>query len=85
MPKTIARLLGLGAYAVCAGIIALYVVVAYVSRRTPTGGMDGAMAHVTWIALGGVTLALLVAHHVIGSQLLEIARDGDAPKPLGAR
>ncbi len=85
MPKTIAHLLGLGAYAVCAGIIVLYVVVAYVSRRTPTGGMDPSMTHVTWIAGGGVTLALLVAHHLIGKQLLEIGRDGDAPKPLGAK
>ncbi|HVA56333.1 MAG TPA: hypothetical protein VNF92_00430 [Gemmatimonadaceae bacterium] len=85
MPKTIARLLGLGAYAVCGAIIALYVVVAYISRRTPTGGMDPALTHVTWISLGGVTLAVLATHHVIGKQLLEIARDGDIPKPLGAR
>lgn len=85
MPKTIARLLGLGAYAVCGAIVVLYIAVAYVSRRTPTGGMDPALEHVTWISLGGVTLAVLAAHHVIGKQLLEIARDGDTPKALGAK
>ncbi|MDE3152843.1 MAG: hypothetical protein KGL93_11410 [Gemmatimonadota bacterium] len=85
MPKSIARLLGLGAYGAAAGIVALFLLVAYTSRRTPTGGLDTTMAHVTWLSLGGVTLALVVAHHVIGKQLLIIAREGDAGQPLGAR
>jgi hypothetical protein len=84
MPKTIARLLGLGAYAACGGFIALFLLVAYFSRHTPKGGIDATLSHVTWISLGGVTLALLVVHHVIGKQLLVIARDDNAPQPLGA-
>lgn len=84
MPKLIARLLGIGAYFAAAGLTALFLLVAYTSRRTATGGMDPTTAHVTWLALGGVTLALVVAHHVIGKQLLVIAREGDAPQPLGA-
>lgn len=84
MPKSIARLIGLGAYAASVGFIALFLLVAYISRHTPTGGMDPMMTHVTWLSLGGVTLALVVAHHVIGRQLLLIARDGDVPQPLGA-
>lgn len=85
MPKLIARLLGIGAYIAATALMGVFVLVAYTSRRTPTGGMDVTTAHVTWLALGGVTLALFVAHHVIGKQLLIIAREGDTPQPLGAR
>ncbi|HEY5219706.1 MAG TPA: hypothetical protein VIJ16_07845 [Gemmatimonadaceae bacterium] len=85
MPQNIARLLGLGAYAAASGIVAVYLLVAYVTRHTATGGIDTTLAHVTWLALGGVTLALLVVHHVLGKQLLVIGRDGDVPQPLGAR
>lgn len=85
MPKTIARLLGLAAYAACGGIAAAYVLVAFVSRDTATGGMDATMTHVTWLALGGVTLAIIFVHHVVGRQFLLIAREGDTPQPLGAR
>jgi hypothetical protein len=85
MPKMIARLLGIGAYVAGTGLTALFLLVAYTSRRTSTGGMDATTAHVTWLALGGVTLGLLVAHYVIGKQLLIMARHGDAPQPLGAR
>ena len=84
MPKHIARLLGLGAYLACGGLAALFLLVAFTSRRTITGGMDATLAHVTWLSLGGVTLALFVVHHVIGRQLLVIARDGEKPQPLGA-
>jgi hypothetical protein len=85
MPSGLARILGLGAYGACAFFTALFLLVAYGSRRTPLGGMDTILAHVTWISLGGVTLGILIAHHVIGKQLLVIARSGDAPQPLGAR
>jgi hypothetical protein len=84
MPKNIARLLGLGAYAACGGFVALFLLVAYVSRKTPTGGIDATLSHVTWLSLGGVTLALLVVHHVLARQLLVIARSDNAPQPLGA-
>jgi len=85
MPKLIARLLGIGAYVAASGLAALFVLVAYTSRRTPLGGLDATTAHVTWLALGGVTLALCVADHVVSRQLLIIAREGDVPQPLGAR
>lgn len=85
MPRMIARLLGLVAYVAALGIVALFVLVAYVSRRTPTGGMDATTAWVTWLSLGGVTLALLIADRAIGKQLQLIAREGDVPQSLGAR
>jgi hypothetical protein len=85
MPKVIARLLGAGAYLAASGLTLLFLLVAYSSRRTPNGGLDATTAHVTWLALGGVTLALVLVGHVIGKQLLLIGREGDAPHPLGAR
>lgn len=86
MPKTIARLLGLGAYAACFGILALYLIVAFFSRHTSRGGIDITLQWVTWLSLGGVTILLLILHHVLARQLLVIARDGDEKgQPLGAR
>ncbi len=85
MPKMIARLLGLGAYAVCAGLLALFAVVAFFSRHTPTGGIDPTTEHVTWLAMGGVVLAIVGVHVYLGRQLLLIARENDAPQALGAR
>jgi hypothetical protein len=84
MPQSLTRLLGLGAYGACAGIAALYLLVAFASRHTLTGGIDTTESYVVWIALGGLTLGLLIAHHVVGKQLLILAREGDRPQPLGA-
>ena len=39
MPPKIARLAGLGAFGACAAFVALYLLIAYISRHTPTGGM----------------------------------------------
>ena len=84
MPNSLTKLLGLGAYGACAGITGLYVLVAFASRHTITGGIDPIESHVVWIALGGLTLGLLIAHHVVGRQLLILAREGEKPQPLGA-
>ncbi|MDE3127032.1 MAG: hypothetical protein KGL38_03445 [Gemmatimonadota bacterium] len=85
MPKTIARLLGLGAYAVCAGLLALFAVVAFYSRHTPTGGIDPITEHVTWLSMGGVVVAIIGVHVYLGRQLLLVARANGAPQDLGAR
>jgi hypothetical protein len=77
MPPKIARLAGLGAFGACAGFLALYLYVAYISRHTATGGMMPALSVVTWISVGLVVLALIGLHVVIAKQLLSLAR-GDA-------
>ncbi|HET7632739.1 MAG TPA: hypothetical protein VFK16_10540 [Gemmatimonadaceae bacterium] len=85
MPKKIARLIGLGAYAAAAGLVVLFLIVAYFSRHTALGGMDVTLQWVTWISLGGVTVLLVLLHHVLGRQILLIARDGEeVGQPLGA-
>ena len=73
MSPKYARLAGLGAFGACAGFLALYLFVAYISRRTPTGGMTLALAAVTWISLGLVVLALIALHIAIGKQLMTVA------------
>ena len=70
MPPKIARLAGLGAFGACAGFVALFAYVAYISRHTPTGGMMPALSAVTWMSLGLVVLALIAVHVVIGKQLM---------------
>lgn len=77
MPPKIARLAGLGAFGACAGFLALYAYVAYISRHTPTGGMMPVLSAVTWISVGLVVLALIGLHVVLAKQLLALAR-GDA-------
>jgi len=76
MPAKIARLAGLGAFGACAGFVALFAFVAYISRHTPTGGMMPALSEVVWISLGLVVLALIAVHVAIGRQLLYIGNGG---------
>lgn len=74
MPPRIARLAGLGAFAACAGLLLLYLLLVYLTRPTSRGGIDIINAVVTWIALGGVFAALIGAHVLIGRRLLQLAR-----------
>ena len=74
MPPKIARLAGLGAFAACGGLAILYLLLVYATRPTARGGIDIINAVVTWIALGGVFVALSDAHVLIGRRLLELAR-----------
>jgi hypothetical protein len=76
MPPKIARLAGLGAFGACAGFVALFAYVAYISRHTPTGGMMPVLSAVVWISLGLVVLALIAVHVAIGKQLLYIGNGG---------
>ena len=76
MPPKIARLAGLGAYGACAGMLALFAGLIWLTRHTPLGGMTGALSAVTWLSLGIVFVALIAAHVAIGRQLMHIARNG---------
>ena len=83
MPPKYARLAGLGAFGACAGLLALYLFLVFMSRPVRSGGIDGVNAAVAWISLGGLFAALIIAHVVIGKQLLRLASGGpDARHPL---
>ena len=75
MPPRIARLAALGAFGACAGMLALYGLLIYVTRHTALEGMTPTLAWVSWISLGIVFAALIVAHLAIGKQLMRIAKD----------
>lgn len=82
MPPRIAKLAGLGAFGACAGLGALYGALVYLTRPVSRGGIDPVNAAVTWISLGGLILALVAAHIVIGKQLLRLGRGADVKHPL---
>lgn len=77
MPPKIARLAGLGAFGACAGFVALYAYVSWISRHTSTGGMTPVLSVIVWISIGLVVLALIGVHVVLAKQLFAMAR-GDA-------
>lgn len=78
MPPRIAKLAGLGAFGACAGIAALYLLVVWGTRPTATSGatsgMDGTLRFITWLSVGGVFLALLGIHVMLGRRLLDLGR-----------
>src|SRR6185312_5333422 len=77
MPPKIARLAGLGAFGACAGFVALFAFVAWLSAPTPTGGINSGLSIVVWVSLALVVVALIGVHVAIGKQLLHVAK-GDA-------
>lgn len=74
MPPKIARLAGLGAFAACGGIAALFALFIFVTRPSVTSGMDPTSRFIAWFAVAGVLLALLAVHVVLGRQLLALSR-----------
>ena len=80
MPPRIARLAGLGAFAACGGIAALYVLFLFATRPGPSAGMDATSRFIAWLAVAGVLLALLGVHLVLGRQLLALSRG--EPRPV---
>ena len=82
MPPKIAKLAGLGAFGACAGLLALFLGLVFITRPLARGGIDATNATVTWIALGGLILALIVVHVAIGKQLMLLAKGKDVKHPL---
>ena len=82
MPPKYARLAGLGAFGACAGLLALYLLLVYLTRPLTRGGIDIVNAVVAWIALGGLFAALIIVHVVIGRQLLRAAQGPGVKHPL---
>ena len=74
MPPRIARLAGLGAFAVSAVLIALIVLVVIWTRPGASSGLDGTERFLAWLGVAGVLLALVAVHVVIGRRLLAVAR-----------
>ena len=82
MPPRYARLAGLGALGASAGLLALFAFLVFITRPVASGGIDTVNAVVTWISLGGLFLALILVHVLIGRKLLILAKGSDIPHPL---
>ena len=68
------KLAALGAVGVSLGVLAIYVLIAFVARPVPTGGMDGTNAVLTWISVAVPVLAIIVVHLVYAKLLLDESR-----------
>ena len=73
------QLAGLGAFAVCLGILGAYALIAYISTPKGSAGIDGAHAAIVYLGVGMVALALVAVHVVLGRQLLAGAK-GATPR-----
>ena len=82
MPPKIAKLAGLGAFGACAGLLGLYLLLVFITRPGQYSGIDNVNAAVTWISLGGLFAALIIAHVAVGKQLLKLSRGADVRHPL---
>ena len=80
MPPKVARLAGLGALGAAAGLVVLYLLFAFSTRPGTYAGMDATSRALTWLAVGGVVVALVLVHVLLARRLLAIARgERDVP------
>ena len=68
--KTHGRLAALGAYGVCAGVVALYALVAWIASPAPTSGLDFEHRMVTMVSVAVICAALIGAHVAMARQIL---------------
>jgi hypothetical protein len=69
-------LAGLGAFAAAGGILAIYLLLVFITIPRPrTAGIDATNAALTWISVGVIILALVVPHVVYARILLARARE----------
>jgi hypothetical protein len=64
-----AKLAALGAVGVAIGVFGLYALIAFGSRHTATGGIDGTQAVLTWIA-AAIPIGAIAAAHLAYAKIL---------------
>ena len=69
LPARFHLLAALGALGATGGFALIYALVVWVSRPSKTGGMDPTQSYITWIAVGGLVVALIAVHVVFAQQL----------------
>lgn len=80
MPPRIARLAGLGAFAVSVVLLVLAALFVVWTWPANSSGLDGTERFLSWFGVAGVLLALMGVHIVIGRRLLAAGRG--TPQPL---
>ena len=71
-----AKLAALGAIGVSLGVLALYALIAFGSRTSPTGGIDTTHAVLTFISAAIPCAAIIAAHLAYVKVLLDEAKRG---------
>ena len=66
----IQRHAGLGAFGAAGGIAALFALFVWWTRPGPGTGLDWSNAVIAWISVGGIAVALIVVHILIGRVLV---------------
>jgi hypothetical protein len=66
-----AKLAALGAIGVCVGVLGLYGLIAFGSRPTAVGGIDGTHAVLAWISAAIPAAAIIAAHLAYVKVLLD--------------
>jgi len=66
-----AKLAALGAVGVCVGVLGLYGLIAFGSRPTADGGIDGTHAVLAWISAAIPAAAIIAAHLAYVKVLLD--------------
>jgi succinate dehydrogenase/fumarate reductase cytochrome b subunit len=79
MPPKLARLAGLGAFAVSFLLLALIVLFIVATWPSGSSGLDGTERFLAWFGVAGVLLALIGVHVVLGRRLLAVARGTAEP------
>ena len=69
MPEKIRRLLALGAFGACFGLLAVFALLVWLTIPRANGGIDGTSATVAWISVAGVILALVGVLVLIAKRL----------------
>jgi hypothetical protein len=77
--KTHGRLAALGALGVAAGSLLLWLLLAFISRRTETGGMDFDHTMVTWVSTAVLFLAVIAVHVAFALQLFAYVKEHGEP------
>ena len=69
----LAHLAGLGALAVSGGLVLAFLVFVFFTRPN-RAGIDGEHAAIAWIGVGGLVVALIAVHVLIGKRLMDAAK-----------
>ena len=73
--KTHGRLAAMGAYGVCAGVVALFALFVWVAMPAPGTGIDFEHSLITMLSVGVICAALIVAHVAMARQIMGYLKD----------
>jgi hypothetical protein len=83
--KTHGRLAALGAYGVCAGVVALFALFVWVAMPSPTTGIDFEHSLITVASVAVICAALIAAHVAMARQIMGYLKEQGSAGEGGLR